>query len=122
MMHPDGYIEIRDRKKDIIISGGENISSVEVEKVICDHPAVLEAAIVAIPDDHWGEVPKAFVTLKEGASVMADELVAFCRDRLAHFKCPKAIEFGPLPKTATGKVRKNELRAAEWAGREKGVN
>jgi len=122
VMHPDGYIEIRDRKKDIIISGGENISSVEVEKALYEHPAVMEAAVVAIPDDKWGEVPMAFVGLKEGAKASEREIIDFCRARLAHFKCPKAIEFGPLPKTATGKVRKNELRAAAWAGREKGVN
>jgi fatty-acyl-CoA synthase len=120
--HPDGYIEIRDRSKDIIISGGENISSVEVERTLWDHPAVLEAAVVAFPDDHWGEVPKAHVTLKEGADATAAELIEFCRARLAHFKCPKLVEFGPLPKTATGKIRKNELRAAAWAGREKKVN
>ncbi len=122
VMHPNGYLEIRDRKKDIIISGGENISSVEVEKTIYDHPAVLEAAVVAVPDDHWGEVPKAYVELKTGDGVTADDLVAFCRERLAHFKCPKHVEFGPLPKTATGKIRKNELRERDWKGREKRVN
>jgi fatty-acyl-CoA synthase len=122
VMHENGYLEIRDRKKDIIISGGENISSVEVEKVIYDHPAVLEAAVVAIPDDHWGEVPKAYVTLKSEGAATAEDLIAFCRERLTHFKCPKAIEFGPLPKTATGKIRKNELREKDWAGRGKRVN
>lgn len=122
VMHPDGYLEIRDRKKDIIISGGENISSVEVERVIYEHPAVLEAAVVAIPDDHWGEAPKAFVTLKSDGAATAEEIIAFCRQRLAHFKCPKQVAFGPLPKTATGKIRKNELREREWAGREKRVN
>ena len=111
VIHPDGYIEIRDRKKDIIISGGENISSIEVEKVLYEHPAVLEAAIVAIPDEKWGEVPKAYVTLKPDRKATAEELVEFCRARLAHFKCPKQVEFGPLPKTSTGKIRKNELRA-----------
>ena len=111
VMHPDGYIELRDRKKDIVISGGENISSIEVEKVLFDHPAVLEAAVVAMPDEKWGEVPKAYVGLKPGAAVTAEELIAFCRTRLAHYKCPKQIEFTTLPKTATGKVRKNELRA-----------
>ncbi|MCX6620361.1 MAG: AMP-binding protein, partial [Acidobacteria bacterium] len=111
VMHPDSYIEIRDRKKDIVISGGENISSIEVEKVLFDHPAVLEAAVVAMPDEKWGEVPKAFVGLKPGQTVTAEELIQFCRTRLAHFKCPRQIEFGVLPKTATGKVRKNELRA-----------
>ena len=122
VMHPNGYIEIRDRKKDIIISGGENISSVEVEKTIYDHPAVLEAAVVAVPDEKWGEVPKAIVTLKEGKQATAEDIIEFCRSRLAHFKCPKHVEFGPLPKTATGKIRKNELRAAAWAGRDKQVN
>jgi fatty-acyl-CoA synthase len=110
VMHPDGYIELRDRKKDIVISGGENISSIEVEKVLCEHPAVLEAAIVAMPDARWGEVPKAYVGLKPDRSATAAELIAFCRERLAHFKCPKQVEFGALPRTATGKIRKNELR------------
>jgi fatty-acyl-CoA synthase len=111
VVHPDGYIELRDRKKDIVISGGENISSIEVEKVLADHPAVAEVAIVAAPDDKWGEVPKAYVGLKPGATVAPEELVAWCHARLARFKAPKHIEFGPLPRTATGKVRKNELRA-----------
>ena len=122
VMHPDGYIEVRDRGKDIVISGGENISSIEVEKALYDHPAVLEAAIVAYPDDKWGEVPKAHVTLKPGSEASAEQLIEFCRLRLAHFKCPKLVEFGPLPKTATGKIRKNELRERAWAGREKKVN
>ncbi len=112
VVHPDGYIELRDRAKDIIISGGENISSIEVEKVIAEHPAVLEAAVVAVPDEKWGEAPKAYVGLKPGQSATADELIEFCRARLAHFKCPKHVEFGPLPRTATGKIRKNQLRAA----------
>jgi len=116
--HPDGNIELRDRGKDIIISGGENISSIEVEQTIAGHPAVFECAVVAIPNERWGERPKAFVTLNEGASVSADELIAFCRERLAHFKCPDAIEFGPLPKTSTGKVQKFALREPEWRGRE----
>ena len=110
VMHPDGYIEIRDRAKDIIISGGENISSVEVERVLYEHPAVMEAAIVARHDDKWGEVPHAYVLVKEDATVTAEELIEFCRARLAHFKCPKAVHFGPLPKTSTGKIRKNVLR------------
>jgi fatty-acyl-CoA synthase len=109
-VHPDGYIEIRDRKKDIVISGGENISSIEVEKVLADHPAVAEVAIVAAPDEKWGEVPKAYIGLKPGTSATAEELIGWCRDRMAHFKAPKYVEFGPLPRTATGKVRKNELR------------
>jgi fatty-acyl-CoA synthase len=111
VVHPDGYIELRDRKKDIVISGGENISSIEVEKVLADHPAVAEVAIVAAPDEKWGEVPKAYVGLKPGAQITAEELIAWSRERLAHFKCPKLVEFGPLPRTSTGKIRKNELRA-----------
>ncbi len=116
--HPDGNIELRDRGKDIIISGGENISSIEVEQTIAAHPAVLECAVIGIPHEHWGERPKAFVTLNEGASASGDEIIAFCRDRLAHFKCPDAVDFGPLPKTSTGKVQKFVLRDHEWAGRE----
>jgi fatty-acyl-CoA synthase len=111
VVHPDGYIELRDRMKDIVISGGENISSIEVEKALADHPAVAEVAIVAVPDEKWGEVPKAYVGLKPNRSATAEELIAWCRERLSHFKCPKQIEFGPLPRTATGKIRKNELRA-----------
>jgi fatty-acyl-CoA synthase len=119
---PDDAIELRDRGKDVIISGGENISSIEVEQTICAHPAVLEAAVVAIPDDHWGERPKAFVTLHQGARVSELELIAFCRERLAHYKCPDAIAFGALPKTSTGKVQKFALREPEWAGRERRIN
>jgi fatty-acyl-CoA synthase len=122
VLHPDGYIEIRDRKKDIIISGGENISTVEVERTIYSHPAVMEVAVVGVPDDKWGEVPKAFVTLKPGATLTDAELIAFCRERLAGFKCPKAVVFGDLPKTATGKIQKFVLRDAEWKGRAKRVN
>ena len=92
--HPDGNVELRDRGKDIIISGGENISSIEVEQTIVAHPAVLECAVVGIPHPHWGERPKAFVTLKEGTNATADEIIAFARDRLAHYKCPDAVEFG----------------------------
>jgi fatty-acyl-CoA synthase len=116
--HPDGNIELRDRSKDIIISGGENISSIEVEQTICAHPAVLECAVIGIPHQRWGERPKAFVTLNGEASASADEIIAFCRRRLAHYKCPDAIEFGPLPKTSTGKVQKFALREREWTGRE----
>jgi fatty-acyl-CoA synthase len=116
--HPDGNVELRDRNKDIIISGGENISSIEVEQTIVAHPAVLECAVVAIPHPHWGERPKAFVALKDDATVSADEIIAFARDRLAHYKCPDAVEFGPLPKTSTGKVQKYVLREQEWAGHE----
>jgi fatty-acyl-CoA synthase len=110
VLHPDGYVELRDRSKDVIISGGENIASVEVEQVLADHPAVLEAAVVAAPDERWGEVPVAYVTLHEGARVTAEELREHVRGRLARFKAPKAVVFGPLPKTSTGKVQKYVLR------------
>ena len=108
--HPDGYIELRDRAKDIIISGGENIASVEVERVLVEHPAVLEAAIVGRGDEKWGEVPVAFVVLRQGQSATAAELIEFVRSRLAHFKAPKEIRFEELPKTSTGKVQKHVLR------------
>ncbi|MCC7273787.1 MAG: acyl-CoA synthetase [Alphaproteobacteria bacterium] len=108
--HPDGYIELKDRSKDIIISGGENISTIEVEGVLYRHPAVLEAAVVARPDAHWGETPCAFVTLKEGSSATEAEIIAFARDNLARFKVPRTVVFGPLPKTSTGKVQKYALR------------
>jgi 3-(methylthio)propionyl---CoA ligase len=103
-------VEIKDRAKDIIISGGENISSVEVEIALYKHPAVQLAAVVARPDSKWGETPCAFVQLKPAAQATADEIIAFCRDRLAHFKAPKSVVFGPLPTTATGKVQKFTLR------------
>jgi len=108
--HADGYIEIKDRSKDIIISGGENISSLEIEEALYRHPKVLEAAVVARPDDKWGESPCAFVTLKQGASTDEDEVIAFCRQTLAGFKVPRKVVFGPLPKTATGKIQKFVLR------------
>jgi fatty-acyl-CoA synthase len=114
--HPDGNIELRDRGKDVIISGGENISSIEVEQAIAAHPAVLECAVIGVPHPHWGERPKAFVTLNAGATATDQEIIAFCRERLAHYKCPDGIEFGPLPKTSTGKVQKFVLRDREWAG------
>jgi len=110
VVHADGYIQIKDRSKDIIISGGENISSIELEDALYQHPSVLEAAVVARPDDHWGETPCAFVTLKDGARASADDIVHFCRERLAGFKVPKTVVFGPLPKTATGKIQKFVLR------------
>ncbi|MEO8536138.1 MAG: AMP-binding protein [Betaproteobacteria bacterium] len=110
VMHADGYVELRDRAKDIIISGGENISSVEVEQALTSHGAVLEVAVVAAPDDRWGEVPVAFVTLKGGADASEDELIKHARDRLARFKVPKRVIFCALPKTATGKVQKKALR------------
>jgi len=122
VMHPDGYIELRDRKKDIIISGGENISTIEVEHTICSHPDVLECAVVAIPDERWGERPKAFVTLAAGASAGERDIIDFCRAHLAHFKAPVAVDFGPLPKTSTGKVQKNLLREREWLGRTRAIN
>ena len=108
--HEDGYVELKDRSKDIIISGGENISSIEVEGVLYRHPAVLEAAVTARPDDKWGETPCAFVTLKEGESATEADIIAFCRDNLAHFKAPKTVVFCDLPKTSTGKVQKFVLR------------
>ncbi|HXJ84016.1 MAG TPA: acyl--CoA ligase family protein [Candidatus Methylomirabilis sp.] len=120
--HPDGYIELRDRKKDIIISGGENISTIEVEQAVARHPAVLECAVVAIPDDKWGERPKAFVTLKPGMAATEDEIIDFCRQHIARFKCPAAVTFGELPKTSTGKIQKFVLRDREWAGRAKRIN
>ena len=108
--HPDGYIEVKDRLKDVIISGGENISSVEVETVLFSHPAVLEASVVARPDDHWGQTPCAFVKLKEGYSADAQEIIKFCRDHLPHYMAPKTVIFEDLPKTSTGKVQKFILR------------
>ncbi len=108
--HPDNYVEIRDRSKDIIISGGENISTIEVEGVLYKHPAVLEAAVVARPDDHWGETPCAFVTLKANQSATEDDIIAFCRDNMAKFKVPKTVVFDDLPKTSTGKIQKFKLR------------
>jgi len=111
VLQPDGYVRIKDRSKDIIISGGENISSLEIEDVLFRHPAVMAVAVVAQPDAKWGEVPCAFVELKEGASVSRDELISFCRQHLAGFKLPKNLVFGTIPKTSTGKVQKFVLRA-----------
>lgn len=120
--HADNYIELRDRAKDVIISGGENISTIEVEQTIAQHPAVMECAVIAIPDAKWGERPKAFVTLKADHDVTEQEIIEYCRSRLAHFKCPTAVTFGPLPKTSTGKVQKFVLRDNEWKGHEKRIN
>src|SRR5215216_63472 len=120
--HPDGYIEIRDRSKDIIVSGGENISTIEVEQAVSRHPAVMEAAVVAIPDEKWGERPKAFVVLKKGQEATEQEIIDFCKENIARFKAPAAIEFTELPKTSTGKVQKFVLRDKEWAGQEKRVH
>ncbi|KAK8446873.1 hypothetical protein SEVIR_9G555132v4 [Setaria viridis] len=108
--HPYGYIQVKDRAKDMIISGGENISSIEVESVILSHPAVLEAATVARPDDHWGETPCASVKLKEEGSATEAEIVSFCRKRLPHYMAPKTVVFEDLPKTSTGKTQKFVLR------------
>ena len=110
VQHPDGHIQIADRAKDIIISGGENVSSVEVEGALMHHPAVNLCAVVAMPDETWGEVPCAFVELREGATVEAAELIRFVRERLAGFKTPKRVVFQELPKTSTGKIQKFELR------------
>ena len=108
--HPDGYIEIKDRSKDIIISGGENISSLEVEETLYRHPSILEAAVVARPDEKWGETPCAFVTLRAGQHASPEDVISFCRDHMAHYKVPKTIIFGDLPKTSTGKIQKFVLR------------
>lgn len=120
LLDSEGYIEVVDRKKDLIISGGENISSIEVEGLLYKHPAVLEAAVIAAPDERWGEVPYAIVVLKPGASATESELADFCRERLAHFKCPKRVDFiDVLPRTATGKIQKNVLRERFWKGKAK---
>jgi fatty-acyl-CoA synthase len=111
VMQPDGYVKIKDRSKDIIISGGENISSLEIEEALYRHPAVLAAAAVARPDPKWGETPCVFVELKPGAQVTAEEIVEHCRGHLARFKLPRAVVFGELPKTSTGKIQKFVLRA-----------
>jgi fatty-acyl-CoA synthase len=114
---------IRDRKKDLIISGGENISSVEIEKALYEHPAVLESAVIGVPDEHWGEVPKALVVLRGDQDVSEEDLIGFCRQRLAPFKVPKSVELLPsLPKGGTGKILKAKLREPYWVTREKRVN
>ena len=121
--HPDGYIELRDRAKDIIISGGENISTIEVEQAVVSHPAVLEGAVVAMPHEYWGERPKAYVVLKEGQSADPEEIISHVRDCLAHFKAPDMVEImEALPKTSTGKVQKYVLRKALWEGKGKKIN
>ncbi len=116
VVHPDGYIELKDRAKDIIISGGENISTIEVENVLAAHPDIQEAAVVSRPDEEWGEVPVAFVLPREGAELTGEAVIEFCRERLAHFKCPKDVIFQPLPRTSTGKVQKFSLRERMWEG------
>ena len=111
VMHPDGYAEVKDRSKDIIISGGENISSLEIEEVLYRHPDIMEAAVVAKPDEKWGETPCAFVTLRPGVDAASeDEIIRYCRDNMAHFKVPGKVVFGELPKTSTGKIQKFVLR------------
>jgi fatty-acyl-CoA synthase len=121
--HPDGYVELRDRAKDVVISGGENISTIEVEQALLRHPFVLEAAVVGVPDDRWGERPKAFVVLRPGCALEAAELTTHLHGLLAGYKCPDRIDFvAELPKTSTGKVRKYVLREREWAGREARIN
>ncbi len=122
VVHPDGYIQIMDRQKDIIISGGENISTIELENVIYRHPHVLEVAVIPIPDSKWGEVPKAFITLKPGCVMDAQEVIDFCKQNLARFKSPKTVEFRDLPKTSTGKIQKFKLREKEWEGCKRLVN
>lgn len=122
VMHPDNYIQIMDRKKDIIISGGENISTVEVENVLYRHPDILEAAVIPVPDSKWGEVPKAFIVVKTGSQPDAEDIINFCKENLARFKAPKSVEFGELPKTATGKIQKFKLREKEWEGKDRMVN
>ena len=121
--HPDGYIELRDRAKDVVISGGENISTIEVEQALGSHPAVLEVAVIGVPHDHWGERPKAFVVLRPGREASHEELTAHVRGLLAGYKCPDSFEvLAELPRTSTGKVRKFELREREWVGRERRIN
>ena len=118
VMHPDGYIELRDRIKDIVISGGENISTVEVEQALMSHPAVLEAAVIGVPDDKWGERPKAFIVFRAGHSATPDELIAHVHTKIARYKAPREIDIIlELPKTSTGKIQKFVLRQPEWAGR-----
>jgi fatty-acyl-CoA synthase len=118
-INEEGYLLVVDRKKDIIVSGGENISSLEIEKALLAHPAVYELAVVPVPDERWGEVPKALVVLKPGQQATEAELLAFCRTRLAHYKAPRSVEFmGTLPKTGTGKILKKELRKKYWQGSE----
>jgi len=121
--HPDNYIDLRDRSKDIIISGGENISTIEVERAIANHPSVLECAVVAVPHERWGERPKAFVVLKPGLSATGQEIIDHVRARLARFKAPDEVELVEgLPKTSTGKIQKFVLRDKEWEGRGRRIN
>jgi fatty-acyl-CoA synthase len=119
--HPDGYVELRDRKKDIIISGGENIPSIEVEQAIWQHPAVAAVAVVSMPDEKWGERPKAFVELAKGKHATAEEIIAFAGERLPRYMRPAAVEFTELARTATGKVQKQPLRDREWRASERKI-
>jgi fatty-acyl-CoA synthase len=119
--HPDGYVELRDRKKDIIISGGENISSIEVEHALRAHPAVIDAAVVSTPDEKWGERPKAFVEIADDAQVSPEDIMAFAAQRLPRYMRPDSVEFTKLTRTATGKIAKTALRDREWAGRDRKV-
>jgi fatty-acyl-CoA synthase len=120
--YPDGYIKLLDRAKDIVISGGENISTVEVEHALASHPAVADVAVIAVPDERWGERPKAFVVLNVGSSAGQAELISHVKDHIAKFKAPKSVDFVlELPRTSTGKIRKDLLRKAEWAGHASGI-
>jgi fatty-acyl-CoA synthase len=122
VLHPDGYVELRDRAKDVVVSGGENISTIEVEQAIASHPAVLEVAVVGVPDEEWGERPKAFVVLADGQSATEPELIEHVRAKIARYKAPREVEFvEKLPKTSTGKVQKFELREREWSGQQSRV-
>ena len=117
VMHPDGYVELRDRAKDVVVSGGENIATVEVEHAVASHDAVLEVAVVGVPDERWGERPKAFVVLRPGKPVTKAALLEHVRTKIARYKAPREIEFlAELPKTSTGKVQKFDLREKEWSG------
>jgi fatty-acyl-CoA synthase len=117
VMHPDGYVELRDRAKDVVVSGGENIATIEVEHAVASHAAVLEVAVVGVPDERWGERPKAFVVLRPGESVSPAALQQHVRTKIAHYKAPREIEFlAELPKTSTGKIQKFDLREKEWSG------
>jgi fatty-acyl-CoA synthase len=122
VVHPDGYLQITDRASDVIIRGGDKISSIEIEEIIYQHPDVLEVAVVSTPDPVWGEVPKAFVVPKQGRTPTAEDIIDFCRNHHAQFKAPKSVEFGQLPKTATGKTIKAKLRSREWLGLERKVS
>jgi acyl-CoA synthetase (AMP-forming)/AMP-acid ligase II len=119
----EGYLGISDRKKDVIITGGENVSSIEVEDALCSHPAVAEAAVIGVPHEKWGETVKALVVLVAGAKASEEELIAYCRSKLAHYKCPTSVELRPeLIRTSTGKLQKFKLRAPYWEGRTRQVN